>query len=205
VTQFATEQEQFWAGEFGDEYVNRNRYDISATLAMFSRILSKAYDVSSIFELGCNIGQNLRALKLLKPGSTISGVEINKTAHANAVKDFPGVINGSILEIDPASVGDVDLVFTKGVLIHINPERLPEVYDKMAAIGRKYVLISEYYNPVPVTIDYRGHDQRLFKRDFAGEFMDRHPNFRLADYGFVYRRDPVFPRDDATWFLMERK
>ncbi|PSJ51749.1 pseudaminic acid biosynthesis-associated methylase [Kumtagia ephedrae] len=205
MTQFATEQEQFWAGEFGDEYVNRNRYDISATLAMFSRILSKAYDVSSIFELGCNIGQNLRALKLLKPGSTISGVEINKTAHANAVKDFPGVINGSILEIDPASVGDVDLVFTKGVLIHINPERLPEVYDKMAAIGRKYVLISEYYNPVPVTIDYRGHDQRLFKRDFAGEFMDRHPNFRLADYGFVYRRDPVFPRDDATWFLMERK
>jgi pseudaminic acid biosynthesis-associated methylase len=205
VADYATDQEGFWAGEFGDDYVSRNRYDISATLAMFSKILAKAYDVSSIFELGCNIGQNLRALKLLKPGARISGIEINTLAHSNAAKDFPDVINGSLLELNPADAGEVDLVFTKGVLIHINPDRLPDVYDKMARIGRKYVLISEYYNPSPVAIDYRGHDQRLFKRDFAGEFMDRHAEFRLVDYGFVYRRDPVFPRDDATWFLMERQ
>jgi spore coat polysaccharide biosynthesis protein SpsF len=204
VTKFATNQEEFWAGKFGDEYVDRNRYEISATLAMFSRILSKAYNVSSLFEIGCNIGQNLRALQLLKPGSKISGIEINATAHANAVKDFPDVINGSVLELDVASIGTFDLVFTKGVLIHINPDRLPDIYDKMASIGRRYVLMSEYYNPSPVAIDYRGHDQRLFKRDFAGEFLERHKAFRLVDYGFVYRGDPVFPRDDATWFLMER-
>ncbi|MBL8575202.1 MAG: pseudaminic acid biosynthesis-associated methylase [Hyphomicrobiaceae bacterium] len=205
MTQFATEQEGFWAGEFGDEYVNRNRYDISATLAMFSRILSKAYNVNGLFEIGCNIGQNLRALKLLKPGSKISGIEINKTAHAHAVKDFPDVINGSVLELDVSTLGEFDLAYTKGVLIHINPDHLPAVYDKMAQIGRRYVLISEYYNPVPVAINYRGHEERLFKRDFAGEFLDRHKDFRLADYGFVYHRDPVFPRDDATWFLLERK
>lgn len=205
MSDFSTEQEIFWAGEFGDEYVSRNRYDISATLAMFSKILSKAHDVSSIFELGCNIGQNLRALKLLKPHARISGIEINKLAYTNAARDFPEVINGSLLELNPTDAGEVDLVFTKGVLIHINPDHLPDVYEKMARIGRRYVLISEYYNPSPVTIDYRGHDQRLFKRDFAGEFMDHQPDFRLADYGFVYRRDPVFPRDDATWFLMERK
>lgn len=205
MTQFATEQEGFWAGEFGDEYVNRNRYDISATLAMFSRILSKAYNVNGLFEIGCNIGQNLRALKLLKPGSKISGIEINKTAHSHAVKDFPDVINGSVLELDVSTIGEFDLAYTKGVLIHINPDHLPAVYDKMAQIGRRYVLISEYYNPVPVAINYRGHEERLFKRDFAGEFLDRHKDFRLADYGFVYHRDPVFPRDDATWFLLERK
>lgn len=204
MTAFTTEQEAFWAGEFGDDYVNRNRYDIAATLAMFSRILSKAYSVESIFELGCNIGQNLRALKFLKPGATISGIEINKTAHKFAVTDFPEVINGSILDLDPVDAGKVDLVYTKGVLIHLNPEALPAVYDKMAAIGQRYVMMSEYYNPTPTAISYRGHEQRLFKRDFAGEFLDRHPEFRLADYGFVYHRDPVFPRDDATWFLMER-
>ena len=27
----------------------------------------------------------------------------------------------------------------------------------------------------------------------------------LIDYGFSYHRDPVFPQDDITWFLMERK
>lgn len=56
-----------------------------------------------------------------------------------------------------------------------------------------------------MTIPYRGHEQRLFKRDFAGEMLDAYPDLRLVDYGFVYRRDPVFPADDLTWFLMEKK
>ena len=36
----------------------------------------------------------------------------------------------------------------------------------------KYLLINEYYNPKPVSIDYRGHSERLYKRDFAGEILD---------------------------------
>jgi hypothetical protein len=44
-----------------------------------------------------------------------------------------------------------------------------------------------------------------FKRDFAGEIMDRFPDLRLVDYGFVYHRDPQFPQDDFTWFLMEKR
>ena len=34
--------------------------------------------------------------------------------------------------------------------------------------------------------------------------MDRHPSLSLIDYGFAYRRDPTFPQDDITWFLMEK-
>ena len=67
------------------------------------------------------------------------------------------------------------------------------------------MLVAEYYNPVPVSIAYRGHTDRLFKRDFAGEIMERHPELRLIDYGFCYRRDPAFPQDDISWFLMERR
>jgi spore coat polysaccharide biosynthesis protein SpsF len=64
--------------------------------------------------------------------------------------------------------------------------------------------VAEYYNPVPVAITYRGHEDRLFKRDFVGEIMDRHPQMELVDYGFAYRRDPNFPQDDINWFLLER-
>ena len=59
--------------------------------------------------------------------------------------------------------------------------------------------------PAPVAIPYRGHSDRLFKRDFAGEILDRHPQLQLVDYGFAYRRDPNFPQDDITWFLMEKR
>ena len=91
------------------------------------------------------------------------------------------------------------------MLIHINPEALPQVYDKLVAASSRYLLVVEYYNPVPVAVTYRGHTDRLFKRDFAGEIMDRHPQMQLVDYGFSYRRDPNFPQDDGNWFLLEKR
>jgi spore coat polysaccharide biosynthesis protein SpsF len=65
-------------------------------------------------------------------------------------------------------------------------------------------LVAEYYDPKPVTLKYRGHDNKMFKRDFAGELLDKYQDLRLLDYGFCYHRDPSFPQDDISWFLMEK-
>ena len=99
----------------------------------------------------------------------------------------------------------VDLALIKGVLIHINPEMLNTVYDKLYKASKRLILICEYYNPSPVAIPYRGHSDRLFKRDFAGEMLDKYSALRLIDYGFSYHRDPAFPQDDINWFLMEKR
>ena len=93
----------------------------------------------------------------------------------------------------------------KGVLIHINPEQLSEVYHKLYLASKKYILIAEYYNPTPVSIPYRGHENKLFKRDFAGEMLDKFQDLFLLDYGFVYHRDNLFPQDDINWFLLKKK
>ena len=53
-----------------------------------------------------------------------------------------------------------------------------------------------------MSIAYRGHADRLNKRDFAGELLDTFPDLTLIDYGFAYHRDIAFPQDDITWFLM---
>ena len=86
----------------------------------------------------------------------------------------------------------------------INPEMLDTVYDKLYESSKKYILVCEYYNPSPVAIDYRGHSDRLFKRDFCGEMLDKYSDLKLIDYGFSYKRDPAFSQDDITWFLMEK-
>ena len=57
----------------------------------------------------------------------------------------------------------------KGVLIHINPDMLNNVYEKLYDSSDRYILVAEYYNPTPVNVSYRGYNDRLFKRDFAGE------------------------------------
>lgn len=203
----ATEQEAFWEGDFGNEYADRNRGTgwVAANLALFSRIFADTRSVQNVLELGSNIGLNLMAIRQLLPTAKLSAVEINKKAVTELQTNVPNVDVhlDSILEFQP--MGSWDLVFTKGVLIHINPDKLPVVYDLMYRASSRYVLVCEYYNPSPVEISYRGHSSKLFKRDFAGDLLSRFSDLKLVSYGFVYRGDPNFPQDDMTWFLMEKQ
>jgi len=203
---YKTEQEIFWAGAFGTEYIVRNQGDalLASNLEFFVNALKNTRGVRTCIEFGANIGMNLQALKLLHPNLISHGIEINADAARELEKKIPpeNIYLSSILDFN--SVQTWDLVLIKGVLIHMNPEVLPQVYEKLVNATKRYLLVAEYYNPAPVAITYRGHEDRLFKRDFAGEIMDCHPEMRLVDYGFAYRRDPNFPQDDITWFLMEK-
>ena len=98
-----------------------------------------------------------------------------------------------------------DFAFTKGVLIHQAPEMLPIAYDLLYRTSRNYIFISEYYNPSPVEVVYRGNSSVLFKRDFAGELLSRFSDLCLIDYGFIYHGDNQFPQDDTTWFLLNKR
>ncbi len=200
-----TAQEQFWRGDFGNEYVDRCRGEdaLAARLYLWGKILRSCGPIESITEFGANIGLNLQALHGLAPQADLHGVEINtRAADELRALGFVEVLEGSLLDTAPAAKSD--LAFTCTVLIHINPDELSRAYAQIAGATKRYAVICEYYNPSPVEIGYRGHTERLFKRDFAGEFMDAHPAFALRDYGFAYYRDPNFPMDDFSWFLMER-
>lgn len=204
---YKTEQEKFWANEFGTEYIERNQGDqlLASNLNFFTKALQQAGKIDSCIEFGANIGMNLKSLKLLYPSINLKAIEINENA-ANSLGELIGsdnVYNGSIFDFKVES--KVQLSMIKGVLIHINPNMLQKVYEQLYDASEKYILIAEYYNPSPVSLNYRGHDDRLFKRDFAGEFLDKYKDTELIDYGFSYRRDPAFPQDDITWFLIKKK
>ena len=206
MSNFKTDQEAFWAGEFGTNYISRNKGSelLASNLNFFSKALRHCVDLTSCLEFGANIGMNMQAIKLLFPSISAHAIEINKDA-ATILSEIIGkenVHNGSILEYD--SKETKDLVLIKGVLIHINPDELPNVYKKLYDASKNYILIAEYYNPSPVAIPYRGHSDRLYKRDFAGEIMELYSDLKLIDYGFVYKNDPTFPQDDITWFLMKK-
>lgn len=203
--EYKTGQEQFWAGEFGSEYVKRNQDQalLSSNIALFSKIFERTKGVETILELGANVGMNIKAIQKILPDINLSAIEINKDAY-NQLKEISHVDAhlGSILDFNLES--KYDFIFTKGVLIHINPDELSCVYEKMVSSSNKYICVIEYYNPSPVEIEYRGNHGKLFKRDFAGELLDGW-DLELVDYGFIYHRDPVFPQDDLTWFLMQKR
>lgn len=201
-----TDQEKFWEGQFGDDYADRNAGAtlVAAKTAMFAQALRRAHGIASVRELGANTGLNIRALQTLLPAARFQAIEINPKAY-DELKRIPGIaaVCGSLF--DPMDAEPVDLAFTAGMMIHLNPDRLPDAYARLYEASLRYVLISEYYSPSPVEIAYRGHAGKLFKRDFAGEMMTRYPDLRLIDYGFIYHLDPIFPGDDLNWFLLEKR
>jgi hypothetical protein len=74
MNSFSTPQEQFWAGQFGDDYTDRNtgaRW-VASNLALFSRILAATVGVRSVIEFGANRGLNLLALRQLLPDACLT-------------------------------------------------------------------------------------------------------------------------------------
>ncbi|MCF6253227.1 MAG: pseudaminic acid biosynthesis-associated methylase [Thiomicrorhabdus sp.] len=204
---YKTEQESFWAGEFGDEYSQRNNSDalLVNKTAFFSKVLQRTGQLQSVLELGSNIGLNLKAIHRLLPSTELSAIEINAFAKEQLEKwgGCKEIFHQSALDFESKSRYEMTMIL--GVLIHINPKELPQMYQKLYDHSNRWILLSESYNPTPVEVNYRGNEGRYFKRDFAGEMMAKYPDLTLVDYGFIYHGDPGFPLDDTTWFLMEKR
>ena len=203
---FKTEQEDFWSGNFGDNYILRNRSEtfLQSNINFFKKALKKVKKIDSMIEFGANVGMNIKAIKSLGKIKIFKAIEINKKACFDLEKVIgkENVFQNSILDYKNSE--KFDLVLTKTVLIHINPEKLVDVYRKIYKSAKKYVLIAEYYNPSPSVIEYRGFKNKLFKRDFAGELIYLYPDLQILDYGFVYHRDQFYPQDDINWFLLKK-
>lgn len=205
MEQYKTEQEKFWAGEFGDEYNKRTLLlsnVLQNRLIKWRKILSSIKILKSCIEFGPNVGYNIMALERLFPSLNRTGVEINEKACLELKKiDNIEIINSSILNFTPTKT--YDLSFTNGLLIHINPDALKTAYQTLYNSSHKYILINEYYSLEPMEIPYRGHKEKLFKRDFADELLKQYPDLTLIDYGFFYHNDSNCS-EDSNWFLFEK-
>jgi pseudaminic acid biosynthesis-associated methylase len=204
-----TPQAEFWRGDFGNAYVDRNVASpehLRARVAMWSEILGHtlAAPPRSILEVGANLGINLRALRALT-GARLYAVEPNSKARDVLVAD--GVVAAEDLRGDIATqiefpAGVADFVFTSGVLIHIHPDQLRESIAEIHRCSSRWIACIEYFSDKPEMIPYRGHDDRLFKRDFGSFWLDHFPDLRTVAYGFVWKR--VTGLDNLTWWLFEK-
>ncbi|MCZ7660926.1 MAG: methyltransferase domain-containing protein [Xanthobacteraceae bacterium] len=205
----STPQAEFWRGDFGNAYTDRNvasPAQMQARLALWSEILSHTISAppATILEVGANLGINLRALRLLSSARCLA-LEPNDKARAILVRDgvvaAEDVCGGLASEI-PFPDGAADLAFTSGVLIHIHPDHLAASLGEIHRCARRWIACVEYFSDKPETIPYRGHEERLFKRDFGGLWMDTFPDLRIVAYGFAWKR--VTGLDNLTWWLFEK-
>jgi pseudaminic acid cytidylyltransferase len=205
---YNSEQEQFWSKTYAEDYIRKNSaFDHELGARAWTQMLRMAGGaIASYLECGCNIGRNIEQLKRVLPDATPSIIEISRPAFnfVTSRHRFAHAFNGAILD-SRLDEGAFDLVFTMGVLIHINPDQLLDHMAKMVAYSRRYVLIGEYFNRTPVMVEYQGSRDKLFKRDFGKLLIERF-NVQLLDYGFLWGHvyDPA-GFDDITWWLFEKR
>jgi len=203
----STPQEVFWKNTITESYAQDNSsFNQELGLVAWNRIFSKIdkSGISSYLDCGSNTGKNVTFLKKILPEATTNIVELAEGPYVKCLRDFQ--INDSFLGPikDAKFATNFDLVFTIGVLIHVNPNDLLESMSRMFQMSSKYILIGEYFNRTPVTINYRGEDDRLFKRDFGKLFLE---NFdcKLLDCGFFWGHEfDTAGFDDITYWLFEK-
>ena len=206
----STLQEKFWKSSFGSNYIKRHKESIwvKNNIYFFKNCFKKIKPkkIKSVLEFGSNVGLNLMALNKLLKLRNIKAIEINKTAYNNLQK-LKFVEAENISALDYKNKEKYDLVLSKGFLIHVNPNKLNNIYKNLfnSCKLNGYILVAEYYNPTHVSVNYRGNKNVLFKRDFAGEIIKIFKKkIKLIDYGFVYHKDK-YPQGDLTWFLLQKK
>lgn len=172
-----SEQREFWKNEFGNDYIKRNNSLVDVDIfykkttghtksEIFQNFFSFIEKDLKILELGCNIGINLEILK--KIGfKNLYGLEINKKAIEIAKNRQPDIqfFNGSIEEFDFHDQ-KFDLVYTAGVLIHINPNSVEEIIKKIISLTNKYIFGFEYFSDDLVEIQYRDNANYCWKQNF---------------------------------------
>ena len=200
------EQQLFWAEQYSKDYIEKNReFNPALGKKAWAQMLQNAESIESILECGCNIGRNIGFLEQVLPDAMKSVIEISKPAFEFVTNKY--VLRHKFLGSieDSAFPQKFDLVFTMGVLIHIHPENLLKAMEQIYKHSNRYILLGEYFNRTPVTIEYQGQKDRLFKMDFGKIFLESF-NVKVVDYGFLWGH--IFDKagfDDMTWWLFEKQ
>jgi len=197
-----THQREIWEGEFGNAYTDRNVIDWRVRLPAFRQML-EGLPLQRILEVGCNRGHNLLALaEILGTDAEVVGIEPNRYAleHARAASTQTSALYGHVLDI-PFKDRYFDLVLTAGVLIHIPLTDLPAALTEICRVSRRYVLSVEYFAERETVIQYRGHDDLLWKRNFLQHYLTQCPELVLTRNGYW---EPEHGFDRAHWWLLER-
>ena len=187
-----------WSGTFGDAYVERNRVDWRARIPFWVHIIGET-GARSVFELGCNAGWNLSAIRKADPDVCPWGCDINEKALNQANSAGIAAFNANDKEERQFYPETAELTFTAGVLIHIAPAELKEVMQKLIEMSSHYVLAIEYDSEVETEIEYRGQKGLLWKRPY-GELYER-MGLKVIDTGKL-QQDVGF--DNCRFWLMEK-
>lgn len=197
-----TKQIDFWEGDFGKEYTDRNNIILDNLDDLYLELWNKTRsEMNTIFlenidknikilEVGTNLGQQLQHLQ--RQGfKNLYGIELQSYAvekAKNSTKEI-NIIQGSCFDI-PFKDNYFDLVFTSGVLIHISPNDLEKAMTEIYRCSNKYIWGFEYFSDNLEELNYRENTDYMWKQDFAKLYLTYFSDLKLIkEEKYKYNQD----------------
>ena len=202
-----------WTAGFGRDYTKRNNFSVAGLDKLYKKrygvtrsemnlgFLGKLSRDIRILEVGANIGNQLLALQKLGFSDLwgveplLYAVEIGKKRLLDA-----NLIKGSIFEI-PFKENFFDLVFTSGVLIHIQPDHLIKGLKEIYRCSRRYIWGFEYFSEKQEKINYRGNKNLLWKANYPEIYLENFPNLKLIKREYFQYNDE---KNKDVMFILEK-
>lgn len=183
----------------------------TSRIPLWGMFLKHLKDVETVCEFGCNIAANLKAIHYISPKLQLAGIEINPHACEIATQaKCADIVCDSIISADLKK--KFDLVFSRGVLIHINPDEVAAVMKNMVRHANKYVLIYEHHSPTPIQPKSYANKVKgaqkgegyQFWRDYCGDFQALFPDWTPVTQGVKLQEGQKPKVGSLYWTIFKR-
>lgn len=188
-------QTHAWQSEFGVEYTNRNPMTMQDMDALYIRKYGVSRtDINLLFlgslnrnikvlEVGSNVGVQLAFLQAMG-FMNLYGIDVSYYAvelSKSRTRDI-NIVWGNALDI-PFKDGFFDLVFTSGLLIHINPDDICVALKEIYRCSNRYIWGGEYFAEEYTQIKYREAKETsdlLWKANFPKIFCEQFKDLKVV-------------------------
>jgi len=147
---------------FWDRYANENEARYNVEFAKFVKDLVISLRCTSVLEIGCGTGIDLR---LFPESIEIKGVDLNEKALAISKENLPrlDIKKSSIADL-PFEDSSIDFVFTHQLLNYLEDDILEKGISEMYRVAKRYIMNCERFEESERKIDENSRFRNMQKR-----------------------------------------
>ena len=159
-----------YQNELWNKYTDDNEDKSQTNLSQFIYHTCIALGAKKICEAGCNVGNNL---SLFNNELEVWGFDKNNYAIEKAIQKLPE-INFKIEDINKTSFPDshFDIVFTRGVFIHIPTSSVNAAMNELFRISKKWIFNLEYFGTDGEMIKWKRGDDLCWYRNMIEKWQN---------------------------------
>lgn len=136
---------------FWNKYAEEFQSNYNEEMAKFIRDLALSLRASSVLEIGCSAGNDL---KLFSGNFGVEGIDQSEVAIDLAKKNLPSFRFKVALPTSiPYDDSSIDFVFTRNLLNYVENGNVEKILEEMYRVSKKYILNIERFSPEEQVFD----------------------------------------------------